>query len=113
MSETPLRPGGMYMVKHGARTTRAKISEINSKVNIETLDDIDLEPGEPVSFGLNDIGTISLLTAEPLCYDRYQRNRYTGGFIIIDPATNATVAAGMLKEPVKAAPLPEFEGYMI
>ncbi|MBM4409631.1 MAG: adenylyl-sulfate kinase, partial [Chloroflexi bacterium] len=48
------------------------------------------------TLGLNEIGRVSLKAAAPLLYDAYRRNRATGGFILIDEATNETVAAGML-----------------
>jgi sulfate adenylyltransferase large subunit len=60
MSESPLRSGGMYIIKHGTRITRAKVSGVHSKVDIESLDEIDLDEGQAVSFELNDIGTISI-----------------------------------------------------
>ena len=49
----------------------------------------------------------------PLAFDPYERNRYTGGFIIIDEATNITVGAGMICEPRKDLPKREYEGYAI
>ena len=45
---------------------------------------------------MNDIGRITLRTAVPLIHDSYRRNRTTGSFILIDPGTNETVAAGMI-----------------
>jgi sulfate adenylyltransferase subunit 1 (EFTu-like GTPase family) len=45
---------------------------------------------------LNEIGRIQLRTTRPLLADPYSRNRQTGGFILIDETTNATVAAGMI-----------------
>ena len=47
-------------------------------------------------FAMNDIGRITLRTAVPLIHDSYRRNRSTGSFILIDPGTNETVAAGMI-----------------
>ena len=103
----------MLLLKHGSKTTRVKIKSINSKVEINSLELEKPKENQLLSFSLNDIGTVSLQTAEPLCYDRYARNRYTGGFILIDPANNATLGAGMLKEPPKEAPTQEYDGYMI
>jgi len=47
-------------------------------------------------FKLNDLGRIRIRTTTPILYDPYRRNRVTGSFILVDEATNATVAAGML-----------------
>ena len=55
----------------------------------------DEEAGELL---LNDIGRIRLRTTKPLFVDGYRRNRATGGFILVDEATNATVGAGMILE---------------
>jgi hypothetical protein len=48
---------------------------------------------------MNAIGVVDIETARPLCFDPYQENRITGSFILVDPATNATVAAGMISGP--------------
>jgi len=63
-------------------------------------------PWLPVQeLALNDIGEITLRTSKPLAYDGYATNRLTGSFILIEQGTNATVAAGMLLPPLKAAKL--------
>ena len=70
----------------------AKLSvdeEMASSEGIQKIED-DLE------IGLNDIGRISLKTSAPLLFDSYRKNRITGSFILVDPQTNATVAAGMI-----------------
>jgi sulfate adenylyltransferase subunit 1 (EFTu-like GTPase family) len=48
------------------------------------------------TFQMNDIGRITMRTAVPLIHDSYRRNRHTGSFVLIDPGTNETVAAGMI-----------------
>jgi sulfate adenylyltransferase subunit 1 len=68
------------------------VQEIRYKVNINTLHKIE----DDLEFRLNDIGRISLRTSTPLLFDSYRRNRNTGSFILIDPGTNETVAAGMI-----------------
>jgi sulfate adenylyltransferase large subunit len=108
MSEEPLTPNRKYAIRHTTRSTRCIVREIKSRFNFETL-----LPERPVSrLALNDIGRIVVKTMVPLCYDPYVRNRYTGSFILVDEATNATVAAGMIQEPPKAAPGGDAE-YMI
>ena len=109
MSDRPLQVGGKYAIKHTTRTTRAIVKSLQHRIKIETL-----EPDTTAqTLKLNDIGRITLKTMSPLAFDPYTRNRYTGGFILVDETTNATVAAGMIQEPPKRAPVPEFEGFTI
>ncbi|BCL15486.1 sulfate adenylyltransferase subunit 1 [Micromonospora sagamiensis] len=95
MDETrPLHIGGRYTIKHTTRTARAIVRGIHYRLDINTLhrDDTATE------LKLNEIGRIRLRTTVPLLADEYRRNRTTGGFIIIDEATNRTVAAAMIVE---------------
>jgi bifunctional enzyme CysN/CysC len=78
-------------------------------VNIETL----TPDREAKTLGLNDLGRIKLKTTVPLAFDAYRRNRLTGSFILVDEATNATVAAGMICEPPKNIPGGEEAEYTI
>ncbi len=92
MSEEPLRPRGTYLVQHTTRLVNGIISELNYKVDVDTM---HRETADTLT--LNEIGRIQLTTTQPLFYDRYQINRATGNFVLIDPATNNTVAAGMIR----------------
>jgi len=91
-SEKKLVPKGKYYMRHTTREVKAMVTSIDYKVDINTLrkDEEDLE------FSLNDIGRISIRTSSPIFYDAYRRNRITGSFVLIDSATNETVAAGMI-----------------
>jgi sulfate adenylyltransferase subunit 1 len=91
-SNTNLNPKGKFIVRHTSRETKAIVQKINYKVDIDTLRKLE----DTDSFTLNEIGRISLRTAAPLFYDSYNKNRNTGSFILIDPGTNETVAAGMI-----------------
>jgi sulfate adenylyltransferase large subunit len=91
MSEAPLRPGARLTIKHTTRTTRARIEELDYRVEVNTLAH---EPADEL--GLNEIGRIRLRAGSPLMADPYSSNRTTGSFILIDDATNDTVAAGMV-----------------
>ena len=93
MSETPFNPNGMYLIQHTTRTVRAFVSELNYKIDVDTM-----RRDDTTSLELNDIGRVQLTTTEPLFYDRYNLNRATGSFILIDPSTNNTVAAGMIRD---------------
>ena len=91
----PLRVGGKYHIKHTTRTARTIVRGLSYRLDVNTLHrDEDAE-----TLGLNDIGRIQLRTTQPLMCDTYSRNRTTGGFILVDEATNRTVAAGMITEP--------------
>ena len=94
MSERPLDRSATLAIKQTTRTSRARVSELCSVVDIETLDD---RPS-PERLELNDLGVVRFRLAEPLVVDPYARNRATGGFILIDEATNDTVGAGMVVE---------------
>ncbi|MDA7880833.1 sulfate adenylyltransferase subunit CysN [Akkermansiaceae bacterium] len=91
-SNTNLNPRGKFVVRHTTRETKAIVQEICYKVDINTL----RKEEDTTRFSLNEIGRISLRTASPLFYDSYNQNRQTGSFILIDPGTNETVAAGMI-----------------
>ena len=81
------------MIRHTTKCAQALISEITYKVDVNSLRKIEDEN----EFGINDVGRIKLRTSEPLFYDSYRRNRNTGSFILIDPFTHQTLAAGMLR----------------
>src|SRR3712207_1864206 len=95
MGETPTEPGRRYLVKHTTRTTRAALTELIHRIDVDTLH----RDESATRLELNDIGRITVRTAEPIAFDPYRRNRVTGSFILIDEATNDTVAAGMLLGP--------------
>jgi sulfate adenylyltransferase large subunit len=92
MSERPLEPRARLAVKHTTRASRAIVEELISVVDMHTLENRDA----PERLELNDLGVVRLRLAEPLAVDPYERNRATGAFILIDEATNDTVAAGMV-----------------
>jgi bifunctional enzyme CysN/CysC len=95
MDETrPLQVGGRYAIKHTTRSARAIVRGLHYRLDINSLHR-DESAGE---LKLNEIGRVRLRTTVPLLADEYRRNRTTGGFIIIDEATNRTVGAGMIVE---------------
>ena len=89
--ETPMTSGQRLRLKHTTRATQARVSAIAGAVDIETLGVTDAS-----SLALNDIGIVTIQTADALVVDQYSQNRVTGSFVLIDPVTNATVAAGMI-----------------
>jgi len=94
MSERPLEPRARLGVKHTTRAARAVVDELVSVVDMDTLED---RPA-PERLELNDLAVVRLRLAEPLVVDSYERSPATGAFILIDEATNDTVAAGMVLE---------------
>jgi sulfate adenylyltransferase subunit 1 (EFTu-like GTPase family) len=92
MTDEPLRQGARLSIKQTTRNARVIVDELRYRLDVNTLHR-DLEATE---FGLNDIGRVKLKTSAPLIVDPYRRNRATGSFILIDEATNNTVAGGMI-----------------
>ncbi|HEY6578325.1 MAG TPA: sulfate adenylyltransferase subunit CysN, partial [Rhizomicrobium sp.] len=91
MAEDELLPGRQYLVKIGARTVPASVSELKHKVDINTLEHMAAK-----TLALNEVGYCNISAAQPVAFDPYTENRDSGGFILIDRYTNATVAAGMI-----------------
>jgi sulfate adenylyltransferase subunit 1 len=92
--ERTLTPRGKLIIKHTTRTVRTMVKDLHYRLDVNTLhrhEDAD-------RLELNEIGRVTLRVTQPLFADDYGRNRSTGGFILIDEATNATVGAGMIME---------------
>jgi bifunctional enzyme CysN/CysC len=94
--ETALEPGRDYVIKHTTRTTRARVTGLDYRLDVNTLH----RDKAATALQLNELGRISLRTQVPLLLDEYTRNASTGSFILIDPHTNGTVAAGMVLRDV-------------
>jgi bifunctional enzyme CysN/CysC len=95
MGERPLTGRSLYAMKHTTNATRAMVTEVTYRLDVTTTH----RDEDAVRLGANDLGRIRLRSTTPLAYDPYRRNRSTGGFVLIDESTNATVAAGMLLDP--------------
>jgi len=87
-----LKPNGKYVIKHTTRDAKCMIKKIHYKVNVNTLH----RNQDDLTVGMNDIARVSLRTTIPFFFDKYQINRNTGSVILINEATNETVAAGMI-----------------
>jgi bifunctional enzyme CysN/CysC len=92
MSDRPLAARGMYALKHTTNNVRAMVTEVVYRLDVNTTHRDESKD----TLGPNDMGRVRLRSTAPLAFDAYRRNRMTGSFILIDEATNATVAAGML-----------------
>ena len=91
MDDEAMLPGRPYLMKLGARTVGASISEPKHKINVNTLEKLAAKRLE-----LNEIGVCNLSLDAPIAFDPYLENRDLGGFILIDRLSNRTVAAGIL-----------------
>ena len=91
LSESPLDKNRKYLVKHTTRVAKCLFSSIDFRVDVNTLEQ---HPAETMA--MNDIAKVSLKTQLPLVVDSYTTDRATGSFIVIDEASNNTVAAGMI-----------------
>jgi bifunctional enzyme CysN/CysC len=92
MDEKPCASTAPYILKQTTRSVRAYIDKIVHAIDVETLHRTKAD-----TLSLNDIGRVEITTTAPLCFDPYKINRATGSFILIDPLTNNTVAAGMIR----------------
>jgi sulfate adenylyltransferase subunit 1 len=91
LAERPLRAGARVLVKHGTRITPGIVTTLGSRLDTDSL---AAEPAERLQ--INDIGQVSLRTAEALPVDDYADARSTGAFLVIDPADGVTLAAGLI-----------------
>jgi len=93
MDEQPLSNGKTYLLQHGVNVVKARISSLENKLDIETME----EKKDVAQFRLNDIGRVSVKTSKPIFADLYKENRKNGAFILIDEFSNYTVAVGFIE----------------
>ena len=87
-----LQPRGKYLLRHTSQEVKCLIKEVRYKMDVNTLH----RNLEDRTIGMNDIARIAIRATRPLFVDPYRKNRITGSVILVDPATNNTVAAGMV-----------------
>ena len=92
LATEPLNRSRRYLIKQGTRVVKALFDSPKYKMNVNSM---DKEPAD--TFALNEIGRITVKTAHPLAFEPYRRNRAAGSFIVIDEASNNTVAAGLIE----------------
>jgi bifunctional enzyme CysN/CysC len=98
MDPEHLLPGRQYLLKNMTRTVPVQVTELKYRLDVDSL-----EHNAAKVLELNEVGFANLATAEPIAFDPYAENRDTGGFILIDRFTNATVAAGMIDFSLRRA----------
>jgi sulfate adenylyltransferase subunit 1 (EFTu-like GTPase family) len=106
MDEQPLALNRRYLLKHTSKTVHAQVTAVDYRLDIATL-----EHQPTATLALNGIGVVAIETVQPLTVDRYSNNRITGSFVLIDPATNATAAAGMIRD-ASASAAPSVGAYL-
>jgi sulfate adenylyltransferase subunit 1 len=92
LATEPFNRSRRYLIKQGTRVVKALLESPQYRTNVNTLVQ---EPAD--TFALNDIGRISVKTAQPVAFEPYRRNRAAGSFIVIDETSNNTVAAGLIE----------------
>jgi bifunctional enzyme CysN/CysC len=98
MAEEPLLPGRPYWLKIGTRLVSAQVTELKHAINVNTLEHIAAKQLE-----LNGIAVVNISLDRPIAFDPYEQVPDTGGFILIDRLTNATVGAGMIRYALRRA----------
>jgi len=97
MQDAPLDPGKTYLLKHTTQTVRVDVDRVHWRKDMDTLEEVAAP-----TLALNDIGRVTLTAHRALFLDPYSVNRETGSFILINPITNNTVAAGMVTGSLRA-----------
>jgi len=98
MDDEPLPPGRTYLLKLGARTVSASVTDIKHRVNVNTLEKTAAKRLE-----LNEIGLVNLSLDQAIPFEAYADNRQMGGFILVDRLSNRTVGAGMINFALRRA----------
>jgi len=98
MDDEPLPPGRTYLLKLGARTVSASVTDIKHRVNVNTLEHTAAKRLE-----LNEIGVCNLSLDQAIPFEAYADNRQMGGFILVDRLSNRTVGAGMINFALRRA----------
>ena len=92
MNETHAISGRSYLIKVGTQLVPATITAIQNKTDVNTLEQSDTK-----QLDLNEVGAVTIATDKPIAFDPYAENGTTGGFILIDRLSNATLAAGTVE----------------
>jgi len=98
MDQRSLEPNRRYLLKHTSQTVPAFVSSLDHRVDLAAL-----KRQAATALHMNDIGAVSLRLLRPMAVDLYRDHRATGALILIDPETNATVAAGMITAASESA----------
>jgi bifunctional enzyme CysN/CysC len=108
LSEASLLPGRSYLLKAGAQTVGAMVTELKYRLDIHTLKHLAAK-----ELHRNEVAFVNIATVEPINFDSYEENSVTGGFMLIERHTNATVAAGMIRFGLRRAANTYFQSFEI
>jgi bifunctional enzyme CysN/CysC len=108
LSEAPLLPGRGYLLKAGAHTIGATVTELKYRLDVNTMEHLAAK-----ELRRNEIAFANVATVDPIAFDPYEENRLTGGFILIDRHSNATVAAGMIRFGLRRAANTYFQPFEV
>lgn len=108
LGEEPLAINKRYLVLHATRRVSGIVEAVSHRIDVDTLD-----PSPATQLGLNELGRLRIRTASPLHFDPYVENPATGSFVLVDPDTNATVAAGMLEHAYSSSESASNEGRVV
>lgn len=92
LNNKPMQPSAKYYLRHTSREARSVIKEVVYKMDINSLQRVSNDS----TINMNDIARVRLRTTQPIMFDAYRKNRNTGSLVLVDEATNETVAAGMI-----------------
>ena len=92
LHERPLRPGMRVLVKHTTRVVAGIVRDLHGRLDLDAL-----APAHAETLELNDIGRIRVKLAAPISGEEYAVSRRTGSFLLVDPQSGATLAAGMIR----------------
>ncbi|MDA1009992.1 MAG: hypothetical protein O2888_00800, partial [Chloroflexi bacterium] len=99
-ADTSLHARDQFLLKTSTQRVRAMVTALVDRLDIETLERI----GEPDELPLNGLARVAIKTADPVVVDPYRNDRWTGSFILIEPRTHQTVAAGMVRSTTGVDP---------
>jgi bifunctional enzyme CysN/CysC len=108
LAEAPLLPGRGYVLKAGAQTVGAMVTELKYRVDITTLEHLAAK-----DLHCDEIAFVNIATVEPISFDPFEQNQITGGFILIDRHSNATVAAGLIRFGLRRAANTYFQSFEV
>jgi bifunctional enzyme CysN/CysC len=98
MSDEPLIPSRVYLIKTGARTVGASVTDIKHKIDVDSFSKLAAK-----TLALNEIGLVNLAIQAPIAFEPYNLSRVGGAFIVIDRITNQTVGAGIIEHSLTRA----------
>lgn len=108
LAEAPLLPGRSYVLKAGAQTAGAMVTELKYRLDAATLEHLAAK-----ELHRNEVAFVNIATVEPIGLAPYEENRVAGGFILIDRHSNATVAAGMIRFALRRAANTYFQSFEV